>query len=507
MSCNICDETRTREFNNFISEYVAAISNGTAAIFAGAGLSIPSGELSWAALLRNDAKNIGIEIDREDDYISVAQYIYNESGTRNTITKLIKNHVDKKGSINENHQVLASLPITKYWTTNYDTYIERALEDNGKRVDVKRSPDDLASEIEDADATIYKMHGDIGQPNAVVLLKDDYEIYDKKNELFVKKLQGDLLSNTFLFIGFSFDDPNLENILSKVRIMLEGNPRRHYCFFKRVNKDDPEFSKFETPKEKEDEANYRRIKQSLKIKDLLRYGIKAIVVDDYKEIPEILFNIRRRFLSKNVFVSGSFSRLEQSNVKYKVEGNLEDSASDLCGQIGVQLYEDNYKIYNCMGIGVGRGLLTGVLNKLYAQKKRKLGDSVIIRPFPNTEDEELKKAYRTEILEHCGTAIFLFGNKYDSNNLINAPGVLQEYNVAKELGLQILAVGSTGYAAKEIWDLEKIRINENKLFDDTYMDLYEKLNHLDLSIEEIINILIEMIQLNIDSMSKTENKM
>ena len=60
------------------------------------------------------------------------------------------------------------------------------------------------------------MHGDIGQPNAVVLLKDDYEIYDKKNELFVKKLQGDLLSNTFLFIGFSFDDPNLENILSKV---------------------------------------------------------------------------------------------------------------------------------------------------------------------------------------------------------------------------------------------------------------------------------------------------
>jgi hypothetical protein len=45
------------------------------------------------------------------------------------------------------------------------------------------------------------------------------------------------------------------------------------------------------------------------------------------------------------------------------------------------------------------------------------------------------------------------------------------------------------------------------MFDDTYMDLYEKLNNLDLSIEEIINILIELIQLNIDSMSKTENKM
>lgn len=372
MSCDICDEIRTREFKNFISEYVASISNGSAAVFAGAGLSIPSGELSWAELLRNDAKSIGIVIDREDDYISVAQYIYNESGTRNTITKLIKNHVDKKGSINENHQVLASLPITKYWTTNYDTYIERALENQGKRVDVKRSPDDLASEIEDADSTIYKMHGDIGQPNAVVLLKDDYEIYDKKNELFVKKLQGDLLTNTFLFIGFSFDDPNLENILSKVRIMLEGNPRRHYCFFKRVSKDDPEFDKLETLQEKENEADYKRLKQTLKIKDLLRYGIKAIIVDDFKDITEVLLNIRKRFLATNIFVSGSFSVLDQDEVTYNVEAELEISATNLCGQIGVKLYENNYKVFNCMGIGVGRGLITGVLNKLYAQKRESL---------------------------------------------------------------------------------------------------------------------------------------
>lgn len=244
MSCDRCVEHHSREIKNFISEYAAAISNDSAAIFAGAGLSIPSGELSWASLLRDDARNIGLDIDREDDYISVAQYIFNESGTRNTITKLIKNHVDKKGEINKNHEILVSMSIKTYWTTNYDTYIERALEEKGKKIDVKRSSIDLASEIEDVDATVFKMHGDIGQPNEVVLIKDDYEIYDRKNEVFLKKLQGDLLSNTFLFIGFSFDDPNLENILSKVRIMLEGRPRRHYCFFKRIDETDPEFEKY-----------------------------------------------------------------------------------------------------------------------------------------------------------------------------------------------------------------------------------------------------------------------
>ena len=67
------------------------------------------------------------------------------------------------------------------------------------------------------------MHGDIGQPNAVVLLKDDYEIYDKKNELFVKNYK---VFYRMLFCSLlSFDDPNLENILSKVRIMLEGSKK------------------------------------------------------------------------------------------------------------------------------------------------------------------------------------------------------------------------------------------------------------------------------------------
>ena len=84
--------------------------------------------------------------------------------------------------------------------------------------------------------------------------------------------------------------------------------------------------------------------------------------------------------------------------------------------------------------------------------------------------------------------------------------VLQEYNIAKNSDSDFTN-RKYWIPSKEIWDLEKIRIIENKMFDDTYMDLYEKLNNLDLSIEEIINILIELIQLNIDSMSKTENKM
>jgi SIR2-like domain len=53
------------------------------------------------------------------------------------------------------------------------------------------------------------MHGDIDHPDEAVLTKDDYESYHVKMDQFITTLSGDLVSKTFIFIGFSFTDPNL----------------------------------------------------------------------------------------------------------------------------------------------------------------------------------------------------------------------------------------------------------------------------------------------------------
>ena len=73
-------------------------------------------------------------------------------------------------------------------------------------------------------------------PSSCVILKDDYEIYNDKRQLFTTTLQGDLVSKTFLFIGFSFEDPNLKYILSRIRILLDKNRRTHYLFLKKITK-------------------------------------------------------------------------------------------------------------------------------------------------------------------------------------------------------------------------------------------------------------------------------
>lgn len=62
----------TAEQKKFINEYVTEIISGDAAIFAGAGFSASSGFVNWKELLRDLAVELKLDIDKENDLISVA---------------------------------------------------------------------------------------------------------------------------------------------------------------------------------------------------------------------------------------------------------------------------------------------------------------------------------------------------------------------------------------------------------------------------------------------------
>ena len=50
---------------------------------------------------------------------------------------------------------------------------------------------------------------------------------------------------------------------------------------------------------------YAKIKQELKIEDLIRYGIHAVTIKDYPEITLILKEIETRIKRRNIFISGA----------------------------------------------------------------------------------------------------------------------------------------------------------------------------------------------------------
>ena len=65
-----------------IRNYAKAIREGNAAIFGGAGLSRPSGFVDWKGLLRPLASDIGLDVEKEKDLLSVAQFYKNQRRTR-----------------------------------------------------------------------------------------------------------------------------------------------------------------------------------------------------------------------------------------------------------------------------------------------------------------------------------------------------------------------------------------------------------------------------------------
>ena len=140
------------------------------------------------------------------------------------------------------------------------------------------------------------MHGDIEHPDKAVLSKDDYERYPDTHGPFVTALSGDLVEKTFLFLGFSFTDPNLDFILSRIRTRFTKHQRQHYCIARRRSR---------RKGEAKAQFDYAVTKQNLVTQDLMRFNIKTIFVDDFSDITSLLATVERRFRRRTVLISGS----------------------------------------------------------------------------------------------------------------------------------------------------------------------------------------------------------
>lgn len=424
----------------FVRTYAKAISDRNAAVLVGAGLSIPAGLVNWKDLMRSIASEIGLDVEREHDLVAIAQYHLNERGGRQRINQTLVNEFSERAQVTENHRILARLPISTYWTTNYDHLLEDALKGEGKRVDVKITAESLATTLSRRDAVVYKMHGDVSDAAKAVLTKDDYESYSttRRGQLFSTALRGDLVSKTFLCLGFSFSDPNLDYILGRIRVLLEGNRREHYCLMRQVQSKDFR---------KEADYQYARTKQELQVKDLRRYGIIAVMLENFNDYTRALQDLEKAYRSRQIFISGSASTydpIKQNNAHYFLT------------LLGKSITENGMNVITGFGLGVGPHVINGVLDALDKEGVTNLSDRLTLRPFPYAiqdlkERQSRWTSYRKEMISKAGIAIFVFGNKTDeSGDIVPADGMLEEFDIAHKCGLIIIPVGATGYVANKL---------------------------------------------------------
>lgn len=462
----------------FISKYSRAVYEGYAAIFTGAGTSVGAGFVDWKELVRPFAEEIELDIDKETDLVKITQYYHNTKRNRGTINQTIIDAFSSSENITDTIKILTRLPISTYWTTNYDKLLEKGLRENNRKADVKITDTNLATNKHDRDAVVYKMHGDVSTPETAVITKDDYETYNETHSLFTTALKGDLVSKTFLFVGFSFEDPNLDHILAQIKILLGENTREHYCFLKKIDKDS-----YDT----ELEYNTDEIRQKLRVEDLKRYGIYSVLLDSYDEIPEILSEIEKLYLNKSIFISGSISSY--------YDDWSESNVNNMCYRLSKELVAQDYKVISGFGLGIGSSVVNGALDEIYNNKYKHVTEHLSLYPFPQVSNgsrplKEMWSNYRHNIISDSGICVFLFGNKIENGEVVLASGMLEEFKIAKKMNKLIIPVGSTGGTAEKIFEEMKAKSNQYQYLDN-YWERLEKAKQ-----ENIVNIILEIINRN-----------
>ncbi|MCB0538456.1 MAG: SIR2 family protein [Bacteroidetes bacterium] len=475
----------TPEIKGFINDYVEKLRQGTATIFLGAGMSKSAGFVDWKGLLKDLAIELGLKIEDETDLISVAQFHKNKNNNRNKIDEKIVNEFTDSDVETENHRIIARLPFNTIWTTNYDDLIEDAHTRIHKKVDVKSEVDDLFINRDNRACILYKMHGDKDKPSKAVLLKEDYEKYYYTHEPFISILNSELITKSFLFVGFSFTDPNINYIFGRLTHRYSDKSKDHYCIMKRTALED-----WDSVQEK---YEYEKIKQDLFIKELGRYRVQTILIEKYSDLTLLLTEIERRFNSHSIFISGSAAEYGDFS---------EREAHNFIHLVSKEIVRNNLSVINGFGLGVGSAVINGALDAVYSHPKKYSENQLVVKPFPQfpsggKELGELWEEYRQNMISRAGIVLILFGNKrLEDGSIDNAKGVKRELEIALSKGLWPIPIHYTGYMAFELFQFLQ---SEYKSFGipDSFIEEVGRLKYdkkdVQKSVTEIITLINKVV--------------
>jgi hypothetical protein len=427
----------TREI--FLKEYSAALAQDTAAIFVGAGVSIAGGYPSWKVLLHDIGTELGVDSDDISDLAALAQWHIMRSSGATKIRQVIQNEIGVEHAIPTSAKVIARLPVRHIWTTNYDRLVERAFSSVDRPLQTISAAADLVLKPSAGASRLYKMHGSVDRLDDIVISTDDYELFRSKRGAFLPLLQAHLSSLSFLFVGLSFTDPNVRHVLSLIRESFTEAPPEHFAIVR-----PPHRSDFKT------KAQYqaRKTQHDLWADDLKRYGLRAVEIGSYDDVPELLRELESKVAQSRVWISGSWpvglAGASEAEYIHEVAFGL----GKALGNMGLTLVSGS-------GLLVGSASVSGFLSSLQQSGSWDLERRLIARPFPQPlagkePNREHWQMLRSELGRLSGIAIFVGGRKLEDGKVVDADGVFDEFEVASNNGSFLLPIGATGGAARRI---------------------------------------------------------
>jgi len=200
--------------------------------FIGSGFSKPLGLPTWEELVENIAVDLNYDKDLfklHGNFPQLLEYVkeFHESEWETFLFNIRRDFdsesVNEKRRLSLTHIALSKLPnIKTIYTTNYDLQIEKALIQQGRKVAVLSSfKDFIKNPVDQVDCEVIKFHGTLKQDNTLILTESEYLKRMMLEDPVDLRLRSDILSNSFIFIGYSFSDPNIRYIWFKINELKE----------------------------------------------------------------------------------------------------------------------------------------------------------------------------------------------------------------------------------------------------------------------------------------------
>ncbi|NCP15165.1 MAG: hypothetical protein GW858_13555 [Sphingomonadales bacterium] len=125
----------------------------------------------------------------------------------------------------ETHRAILALDSRVVFSLNFDTIYERCAQNikSGAHI-IRQYHDKGSSEFLRGDGRyIVKVHGSIDAPEKLIFTQKDYAEAQVKYSAFYKSFDAGLLSNTFLFVGTGYSDPDVNLILENQAFSFPTN--------------------------------------------------------------------------------------------------------------------------------------------------------------------------------------------------------------------------------------------------------------------------------------------
>ena len=127
------------------------------------------------------------------------------------------------------HDDLSLVDSRLVMTTNFDKlYENRANQLQDNTVIVKNYYDkDVADVFRRQDRVVLKVHGTIDSPDETIFTRSQYAIARRDHGYFYQLLRGLFVTHTFVFLGASMRDPDIQLLLEDHAYRFEGS-RPHF---------------------------------------------------------------------------------------------------------------------------------------------------------------------------------------------------------------------------------------------------------------------------------------